>query len=597
MVNFANPLLLLLLITVPVFALLYWYARYRRRKMLARFGRPELLDTLMPDVSKYLPSIKIILALAAIAAMVIMLARPRTKGKMIEEELQGVELIVAVDVSNSMLASSTDELRGASRLKRAKFILNSLISKLKNDKIGLIVFAGDAFTQLPLTPDYISARMYLNEISTGSISNQGTDLGAAIQLAMNSFSGNPDVERGIIVITDAEDQIGDALTMAKAAADEGIKINVIGLGSGKGAQIPLDNTYKNFLKDENGQVVTTYLNEDLAKSIAEAGGGIYVNGASGSAINDLVNHLSEMKTVNLGKINYGTNDERFPVFAWTALILILLDCLFLNRKIGFLRRYNFFGKGSTMIAFLLLTSFGASAQALMPPVEPNEDTSNRKERRYIREGNDAYAAGNYGEAERLYMSALDANHQSEAAAYNLALARIMLSPEAKADAGEDDKQSPRDLALTEFAELIKSAKDPLIAESSAFNLGNLSFEAYQQQNQEALTQALNFYKQTLRVNPTNEPARRNMRYIQKLLEQQQNQQQQQEQKQDEQNNQQEQQQQEQQEQQSQQQQGGQSNLSPETRQQILNAVEAKDAAARKKNQEPATPQRQRGKNW
>lgn len=604
MVNFANPLLLLLLIAIPFFALLYWYARYRRRKMLARFGRPDLLTSLMPDVSKYLPTFKIIIALTAIAAMVIMLARPRTRGKMIEEELQGVELIVAVDVSNSMLASSTDELRGASRLKRAKFILNSLISRLKNDRIGLIVFAGDAFTQLPLTPDYISARMYLNEISTGMVGNQGTDIGAAIQLAMNSFSGEPDVERAIIVITDAEDQIGDAMTMAKAAAEEGIQIDVVGLGSGKGAQIPLDKSYKNFLKDDAGQVVTTYLNEELAKSIAEEGGGIYVNGASGSAINELVDHLSEMKTTNLGKVNYGTNDERFPVFAWIALILIMLDCLFSNRKIGFLRKYNFFGKGPTVIAVLLFAGFNASAQALMPPMEPNEDTSTRKERKYIRQGNEQYAAGNYGNAEVLYLNALDANGKSEAAQYNLALTRIMLDPQASVAAGDSSKVSPRSLALTSFAELALNANDPLVKESSAFNLGNLSFEAYQQQNQQALTQALDCYKQALRVNPTNEDARRNMRYIQKLLEQQQNQQQQDQQdqkqeqeQQEQQQEQQQQQQQQQQQEQQQQQQGGQGSLSPETRKQILNAVEAKDAAARKKNQVPPTPPSRRGNNW
>lgn len=598
MVNFAYPLLLLLLIAVPFFALLYWYARYRRRKMLTCFGRQDLLETLMPDVSKYLPTFKIIVALAAIAAMSIMLARPRTKGKVIEEELQGIELIVAVDVSNSMLASSTDELRGASRLKRAKFILNSLISRLKNDRIGLIVFAGDAFTQLPLTPDYISARMYLNEISTGIVGNQGTDIGAAIQLAMNSFSGEPDVERSIIVITDAEDQIGDAMTMAKVAAEEGIQINVVGLGSGKGAQIPLDNSYKNFLKDDSGQVVTTYLNEELAKSIAEEGGGIYVNGASGSAINELVTHLSEMKTANLGKVNYGTNDERFPVFAWIALVFILLDCLFSNRKIGFLRKYNFFGKGSTVVAMLLCAGFSASAQALMPPMEPNEDTTTRKERKYVREGNEQFAAGNFGDAELLYLNALDANNESEVAKYNLALTQLMLDPQMSVSTSDSSKVTPRELALGSFAGLAMNANDPLVKESAAFNLGNLMFEAYQQQNPQALNLALDCYKRALRVNPTNEEARRNMRYIQKLLEQQQNNNQQSQDQQNEQNQEQQQQEQQQPQQQQQQlQQGGQGSLSPETRKQILNAVEAKDAAARKKNQVPPTPPSRRGNNW
>jgi Ca-activated chloride channel family protein len=451
--------------------------------------------------------------------------------------------------------------------------------------------------------------MYLNEISTGMISNQGTDIGAAIQLGMNSFSGEPDVQRAMIIITDAEDQIGDALAMAKVAAEEGIQIDVIGLGSGKGAQIPLDNSFTEFMKDDDGQVVTTYLNEELAQSVAEAGGGIYVNGASASAINDLVDYISEMKTANLGKINYDTNDERFPVFAWIALILIIMDCILSNRKIGFLRKYNFFSRGTKTLVLIMLTSFSVSAQALMPPIEPLKDDSNRKERQFLRKGNDAYNKGNFGEAEKCYMNALDANHSSEIATYNLALSRIQLSAETTQKNSDDSnaQKSPTEMAIESFATLAENAQNPLVAEYSAFNLGNISFESYLQQNQQALSQSLECFKQALRVNPCNEEARKNMRYIQKLMEQQQNQdQQQQEQQQEQEQEQQEQQQQQQQnqdqqqQQQQQQQSGGQGNLSPETRNQILNAVEAKDAAARKKTQDPqkaASPQRQRGKNW
>ncbi len=251
MVNFANPRLLYLLAVVVLFALLYWRMRYLRRRRIARFGNPSVLESLMPDVSKYLPAVKMVVALIAVASMIVMLARPRTKGKVTEEEMSGIEVMIAVDVSNSMLASSTDDPRGISRLQRAKHVLNSLIGKLDNDRVGLIVFAGDAFTQLPLTPDFVSAKLYLNEISTGMVENQGTDIGSAIQVAMNSFSGMKDVERAIVVITDAEDQIGDAVSVADAARNEGIEVDVIGLGSGKGAQIPLDRSFTNWLKDEN----------------------------------------------------------------------------------------------------------------------------------------------------------------------------------------------------------------------------------------------------------------------------------------------------------------------------------------------------------
>lgn len=295
MVNFANPQLLYLLLAVPVLAALYVYSRYLRRRRIARFGNPEVLSALMPDVSRYLPAVKICLALTAIAALVVVLARPRSQGKATEESKQGIEVMIAVDVSNSMLASSTDDPRGISRLQRAKHVLGRLIDNLEQDRVGLIVFAGEAYTQLPLTPDFMSAKLYLNDISTGMIENQGTSIGAAIEVAMNSFSGAADVERAIVVITDAEDQIGDAAAMAEVAHRDGIEVDVIGLGSGKGAQIPLDKTYSNWLKDEEGRVVTTYLDETIAQEIARAGGGIYINGASPSALNDLVKRLDEIK--------------------------------------------------------------------------------------------------------------------------------------------------------------------------------------------------------------------------------------------------------------------------------------------------------------
>lgn len=608
MVNFANPELLYLLIAVAVFALLYWRMRFLRRRRIARFGDPAVLAGLMPDVSKYLPTVKIVVALAALTSMCVMLARPRTKGKVTEEEMSGIEVMIAVDVSNSMLASSTDDPRGIARLQRAKHVLNSLLGKLDNDRVGLIVFAGDAFTQLPLTPDFVSAKLYLNEISTGMVENQGTDIGAAIQVAMNSFSGMKDVERAIVVITDAEDQIGDAVSVAKAAHDEGIEVDVIGLGSGKGAQIPLDRSFTNWLKDENGQVVTTYLNEQLAQEIAAAGGGVYINGASATALNELAGRLDEIKKTNFGKINYTANDEQFPVFAWLALLLVIIDCIFSNRKIGFLRKYNFFSR-SASVAFLALTAgLAAQAQAPMAPALQFPDNSLRPERRFIREGNEEFRAGHYREAEILYARALNANPTSEVGLYNQALTRLHLAG-TDAEANKELKQN----AIQTMETLLK-AQNPKVAEYAAYNLGNVAYEAQQLQS------ALESYKQALRKNPANELARENYRFVEKQIEKQQNQnqnqnQEQQEDKQDQQQQQQEnqeqnqqqqqqqqnqQQQQQNQQQQNQQQQQKEQNISRSNRDQILNAVEKKDAAARARAKgDPAKGggQRSRGRNW
>lgn len=597
MVNFANPRLLYMLAAVVVFALLYWRMRFLRRRRIERFGNPSVLDSLMPDVSKYLPTVKIVVALIALTAMVFMLARPRTRGQATEEEMSGIEVMIAVDVSNSMLASSTDDPRGIARLQRAKHVLNSLLGKLDNDRVGLIVFAGDAFTQLPLTPDFVSAKLYLNEISTGMVENQGTDIGAAIQVAMNSFSGMKDVERAIVVITDAEDQIGDAVSVAKAANDEGIEVDVIGLGSGKGAQIPLDRSYTNWLKDENGQVVTTYLNEQLAQEIAAAGGGVYINGASASALNELAERLDEIKKTNFGKINYTANDEQFPVFAWIALLMVIIDCIFSNRKIGFLRKYNFFSRGASVIVVAFAGTLAAGAQAPKAPLLDYPDNSLRPERMFIREGNEQFKAGHYREAEILYARALNANPASEVGLYNQALTRLHLSGD-----NAEQNQELRQNALQTMQNLVK-AQNPTVAEYAAYNLGNVAYES------EQLQQALECYKQALRKNPANEKARENYRFVEKKIQDQQQNQNQDRQDQQQQEQQQQKQQQEQnqdqnqdqdQKQQEQQKQQQEQNISQSNRDQILNAVEKKDAAARaraKSDPSKGGGRRNHGKNW
>lgn len=594
MANFAYPQLLWLLVVVPILALLYIRMRYLRKRRLEKYGQLHILSSLMPDVSKYLPTVKIIVALLAIVSLIFMLARPRSRGKVNDEELNGIEVMIAVDVSNSMLASSTDDPRGVSRLQRAKHVLNSLIGKLNNDRVGLIVFAGDAFTQLPLTPDFVSAKLYLNEISTGMVENQGTSIGDAIEVAMNSFSGTEGVERAIVVITDAEDQIGDAVSMAESAQKEGIEVDVIGLGSGKGAQIPLDSSYTNWLKDQNGQVVTTYLNEQLAQEIATAGGGIYINGASTSALNDLVTRLDEIKKSNLGRVDYSANDEHFPVFAWIALILIIIDSMFSNRKIGFLRKYNFFSRNSAVVAMMLVGSSAAMAQAPAAPLLKFPDNSTRKERNFINEGNDQFKQGHYAEAEILYARALNAAPTSEIALYNQALTQLHLAAD-NAEANAELMQN----AVQTMTNLLE-AENPKVAEYAAYNLGNIAF------GQQNLQGALEGYKQTLRINPQNEIARENLRYVQKLMQNQdqnQNQDRQQDQNQDEQNNQEQNQDhnQDQQQNQDQQDQQQEQNMSQSSRDQILNAVEKKDAAARARAKgdpsQNSGRQRNNGKNW
>ena len=344
MFDFANPTYLYLLAAVPVAVLLFMAARASRRAKLRRFGRMASIEHLMPDTSRYTPAVKLTLQMIALAALVIVLARPRAGAKEQQEVSAGIEVMIAFDVSNPMLASSTDRPDGVSRLDRARLLLEKLVDRLDNDKVGLIVFAGEAYTQLPITTDFLSARMYLDEISTEMVATQGTAIGTAINMSINSFSTDDEVNKAIIVITDGENHEGDALEMAKYAESLGIEVDVIGVGSLKGAPIPLNGNRGEFLHDASGAPVTTYLNENMAKEIAQAGGGEYINGSGNKAVDQLVDRLDKIKKSDLKHISYKASAEQFPVFVWIALLLLAIDVCVFPGKIGWLKQFTFFSK-------------------------------------------------------------------------------------------------------------------------------------------------------------------------------------------------------------------------------------------------------------
>lgn len=345
MFSFANPEYLYLLILIPVIFGLFLHSRMIRAKNIKKYGNPALLEAQMPDVSKYKPWIKISIQLVALALIVIILARPRAMGNSKAETInvQGIEVMVALDVSNSMLASSTDDPNGISRLQQAKLLLEKLIDKLGNDKVGLIVFAGDAYTQIPITADFVSAKMFLSNIEPSMVPTQGTAIGAAIKMAANSFTADDKIQKSIILITDGENHEDDAVEAAKDAHDKGIQINVLGVGTPKGAPIPIGGK-GNYMKDESGNIVITQPNEQIAQDVANAGKGIYVSGTNRDALNVLDARLKELSKSNISKNVFSPNDEQFPVFAWVALALLICDIFVLDRKISWLKNINFFSK-------------------------------------------------------------------------------------------------------------------------------------------------------------------------------------------------------------------------------------------------------------
>lgn len=350
MIYFANPSYLYFLITLPVIALIYALNRYYRRRKIARFGNPKTLAHLMPDASKYVPGLKIVLALLALAFVIIAVARPyvriATKVNLTgdEQTVSGIEVMICCDVSNSMLASSTDNERGISRLQQSKFILEKVLDKMTNDRVGLIVFAGHAYIQLPITPDIYSAKAYVKDMSVNMVPTQGTAIGSAIDLAVNSFDPNSQFQKTILVITDGENFEDDAVKEAKKAADANIKVNVIGVGSSEPMPIPLSPGSREYLQYD-GEEVKTALNETGAAEIAKAGDGVYLSGSSSDIVSDLRVQLDKLAKTEYKRTTLPSDaSDLFPIAAILATILLLIDVALPYRKITWLKNIKFFSK-------------------------------------------------------------------------------------------------------------------------------------------------------------------------------------------------------------------------------------------------------------
>ncbi len=345
MFSFAYPKVLYLLLLVPLYIGLYILARYGRRKNLKRFGRLASLRPLMPEVSDYKAPLKICVQMAALCLLIIAMARPWGGIKNQKISKEGIEVIIAVDASNSMLASATEQDGGTSRMRTAKFTLEKLINRLDNDRVGLIVYANNAYTLIPVTNDYVSAKMFLNSIDPTQIKDQGTNMTAAIDMAMNSFSDNKNIGKALILITDAE-ELEDKESVMHAASEagrKGIQVDVVGVGSSAPVTVP-EAGGGLMIDPETGQPVRTALNEDLAAEIAKNAKGIYVNASNRDALSELGRQLDTLKKASLEASVYSQHDELFWIFAMFALALMVADVFLLERKIAWLDKITFFKK-------------------------------------------------------------------------------------------------------------------------------------------------------------------------------------------------------------------------------------------------------------
>jgi Ca-activated chloride channel family protein len=328
--RFANPDYLYLLLLLPVMILLYIINDVRKKRALKRLGDIRLVGRLVPELSKIRPVVKFILQIAAFTACIIMLSRPQFGSKIEDVKKQGVEVIIALDVSNSMLAEDIQP----DRLTRAKQAISRLVDNLDNDKIGLIVFAGDAYTQIPVTTDYVSAKMFLSTINPDMVPKQGTAIGAAISLGIKSFSPGEGSSKAMIIITDGENHEDDPVKSSEEASKAGIIIHTIGIGSTEGVPVPVyANGKKDYLKDVDGNTVITKLDEDILKRIADNTKGNYVRASNSNiGLDEIFNQIRKMKKQELESSTYTEYNDQFQFFAAIALILLIIDFIVMERK-------------------------------------------------------------------------------------------------------------------------------------------------------------------------------------------------------------------------------------------------------------------------
>ena len=567
MFRFEDPIYLYALVVIPVLAFIRWWMVIRQRKQLRRFGDMELVRQLMPDVSRFRPLVKFCLLLTALALMIVMLARPQMGTKISHEKRTDIETIIALDISNSMLAEDV----APSRLDRAKMMVENLVDHFTNDKIGLIVFAGEAFVQLPITSDFVSAKMFLSSIEPSLIETQGTDIAAAVTMATHSFTQEEGVGKAIIVITDGEDHEGGAMEAAQEAKDKGMRVYMLGIGSTKGAPIPVAGSH-DYMKDNTGATVMSALNEDMCKQVAEAGGGAYIHVENNSNAQEQLNHeLDKLAKKEISSTVYSDFDEQFQAVGILVLLLLIAEICILEIKNPRLRKIHLFSRKKVAIILLLLMAVGAQAQS---------------DRDYIRQGNKQFRAGKFAEAEVDYRKAIEKNAKNPQAAYNLGNALLA--------------QKKDSAAIVQYQQAAKLETNQKRRSYAYHNIGVIC------QGHQMYGEAIEAYKEALRNNPNDDETRYNLELCKRQQKQQQQNQQNQQQKQnkdnkDKQDKNKDQNEQDQQKQQDKKQQQEQQKpqMSKENAEQLLNAAmqEEKNTQQRIKKAQHQKQTRKLQKNW
>ena len=476
MFRFESPIYLYLLLLIPLLVIFRFVAIRGRRKKLRKFGDIDLLKQLMPNVSAFRPEVKFWLLIAALALLIVMLARPQMGTRISHEKRNGIETIIALDISNSMLAEDV----APSRLSKSKMLVENMVDHFTNDKIGLIVFAGDAFVQLPITSDYVSAKMFLQNIEPSLIATQGTDIAEAINMARHSFTQDEQVGRAIIVITDGEDHEGGAVQAAEDAKKKGMRVFVLGVGDPKGAPIPTDDG--GYMTDNSGQTVMSALNEDMCRQIAQAGGGAYIHVDNTNVAQEKLNdELIKLQKGDITTTLYSEYDEQFQAFGILALLLLIIEICVFESKNPMLKNVRLFKQrtrsAKTTLLLMLFLMMGMSASA-------------QSDRQSIRQGNRQFRAQEFAKSEVEYRKAVAKNPRNAQAVYNLGCALMA--------------QQKDSAAVVQFQNAGKMETVKMRKAMAYHNIGVIC------QQHQMYGEAIEAYKEALRNNPKDDETRYNL---------------------------------------------------------------------------------------
>ncbi|MDR1739196.1 MAG: VWA domain-containing protein [Bacteroidales bacterium] len=493
--NIENPSLLYALFAIVLLALYFLYYMQKKRNQFKTLGDLELVRSLMPDYSIGKQYVKYFTLILVFALLIFALANPQMGTTVKKAERKGADIMIALDISNSMNSEDVQP----SRLARAKQSIISIVDKLHGDRIGLVVFAGNAYMQLPLTSDYSAAKLFVSNVSTDDISAQGTAIGSAIELCLDNFEKSDDEfskgkrNKAIIIISDGENFEDDALGAAQLALDNGVVVHTVGMGTPEGGPIPLarGGGYK---KDNSGNVVMTHLNEDMLAQIASHGSGEYVGANSSAAGAGKILALVE----KLDKVQFGSRDisgfeTRYQYVVILALLLLLADIFIFERKHKVFNRRNIFGaKQLALFLLLMFAGVNAGVQAQVA--------------RTTQKGNILFEQKKFDNATEEYLRSLSIDSNYRKARYNLGNSQY--------------KQGQYEQAVQTYQNVLnnKGLKKDEMART-LYNLGNAQLK--QQQYEEAIKS----YIESLKLQPGNEDTKYNLAYAkQKLMQQQQQQQ-------------------------------------------------------------------------